>query len=1522
MFMVVLLSFVAGDRAIRAQWQEQPLPTVALCFGIHALDGQNAMVVGDFGSIYRTVNGGNSWFNQGTGQFLETFMTFDSLAGVHMIDQDTWIVAGYNPFELAEIIIRTADGGQSWTMVHLGPDFTGVYDMDFPSPTVGLTVGKQGRILRTTDAGLTWSPVPTPVNGQLNDLDMETDQVGYVAGHHCVLRTSNGGASWVQLNAENRNYLAISAAGQNVLYATSGFEIGSSGDLLRSVDGGVSWSTIETPFHPQGDLHAISPDTVLVAGSVLYASFDGGAYWFKYPETDGHVIHDLNLDLPGHGFMVGSGGSAFRVAGALPVPSPVAVYEPIGQSICMNDPVTVFNRSAPGYSYAWFVDGTLVANTYHLTHAFTSPGSTDVRLEVSDGVHTDVFETSVNVNSPAPPVQSFSWSSPNLNHGLGCCAACTGLPTDIYVSGPTGQQYRVEFNGVPMTPWDNTPGLFNNLPVPADTQLVITVVGRTLSSCDTAYLAVHDTVPVFLYPADLPPGSLVAVDSTFCWGDTVEYYLAGTQPGVLYSFQGSIDTVIQATDDTLYFHAIQTSYSSVELVRGTHGLCRRSYGWPVDIEAHTDLHQVVARSVHPDVAVVGQPVSMLDNSIHDSEWTWDFGSTAVPPASVQENPAVVYTVPDWYTPIDHAVRNTTGCADTISSFITVADPADSLLASICSSDTVSGAHSTMRVYPLDMVVDRWGNRYVTGAHRDVYPVSQNYRGHGLFLIKYNASGDVLWEIRTPQQTNSRCVTGTSLAVGEDGSVYLGLTGADVTVQIGGESISLGVSNDRRAGVVVKLDSTGLYQWHIRAVADNSNNPTGLSDLLVGRDGSIYFALAMENCQIFFPNGATVQTQIFGPKFFVVKADPDGNFISYNGPSNTNGFEARSYHYFDDPSYPMPSFWVPSTPELMQNCDGRIIVSTLMQGNLGWQYWFGTDTLLVDPSPLSQINQCLVIADVDENLTSWGNADMPWRSYDQQYRDFAGDFCPSHIPGRLVALVGGSGIEPAVGGQLQGYHAWERDDCVIFEWDVELDSVTWMTHVPGLSAVEASLERSAGGYVFVGCSNSGGAAAAGPGTLPQGSALGVNERALVVGTLSLDGSLTGLEAYPSMSKGYGEGSVLGGMTRESSGKHTFLVNPLDTLLLEGQVLPGIEEFYLVELALDGDCAFQASAGVQFANCDSGATICAGSELGLYWDLTLVDSADVRWRFVNDTTWRALVAGTTATSVIWTAPDTISVDTDVIVWIAASGGGGGDSLLVHITPWWSCSSLDLVEATTSMPICTPSVLDVAFAATGVVDSLDLFVGGVGGGWYQLLASGLSSGQQQFSWSIPDTSAILHELQLTLVDPAVGWRDSIIVSIAPSPEVEIIEALIYCPGDTVHFAVDHYIPVSWVGMGDTLPYWVIPGGLASAFISISAEDIHGCWDQQSLWIQITNCVGIAEVAGSGLVVYPNPAGSVLNVMALQHAAELEILDAGGRTLWSGGCSHNSCSVDLEGFASGVYLLRTRLEGGQRFNIRFVKD
>jgi photosystem II stability/assembly factor-like uncharacterized protein len=182
-------------------------------------------------------------------------------------------------------ILRSTDGGSTWQLARSSTlaTLTGVH---FPDERHGWAVGHDAVILHTEDGGLTWTKQYQGPDLQVSFLDVcfLDAQTGFVAGAYGqFLATSDGGRTWTQrpIIAEDYFLNRLSQGSSGTLFLA-----GERGTLLRSVDRGVTWVPIRTPY--DGSFYGIlplGPKTLLAHGlrGSLYRSEDDGDTWQVVP---------------------------------------------------------------------------------------------------------------------------------------------------------------------------------------------------------------------------------------------------------------------------------------------------------------------------------------------------------------------------------------------------------------------------------------------------------------------------------------------------------------------------------------------------------------------------------------------------------------------------------------------------------------------------------------------------------------------------------------------------------------------------------------------------------------------------------------------------------------------------------------------------------------------------------------------------------------------------------------------------------------------------------------------------------------------------------------------------------------------------------------------------------------------------------------------------------------------------------------------------------------------------------------
>jgi photosystem II stability/assembly factor-like uncharacterized protein len=144
----------------------------------------------------------------------------------------------------------------------------------------GWAVGNGGRIIATTDAGLTWASQTSNTSFNLNAVYFTNVDSGWVAGTAgIILHTADGGAHWSQVPSN---------ASENLLdlwFATpdTGWAVGSGGVILRTFDRGNSWQRqTPTTFVLRSVSFSGTRDGWAVGdGGTILGTHDRGVSWYS-----------------------------------------------------------------------------------------------------------------------------------------------------------------------------------------------------------------------------------------------------------------------------------------------------------------------------------------------------------------------------------------------------------------------------------------------------------------------------------------------------------------------------------------------------------------------------------------------------------------------------------------------------------------------------------------------------------------------------------------------------------------------------------------------------------------------------------------------------------------------------------------------------------------------------------------------------------------------------------------------------------------------------------------------------------------------------------------------------------------------------------------------------------------------------------------------------------------------------------------------------------------------------------------
>jgi photosystem II stability/assembly factor-like uncharacterized protein len=178
-------------------------------------------------------------------------------------------------------IVFSDDGGTSWKRAK-SPPAPLLTSIDFLDAQAGLAVGHDSVILKTTDAGETWTQqfsAPAEQRPLLDVNYLTSEKAIAVGAYAAYYETADGGKTWNarKITSEDKHFNAILELGEGRLLI-----LGEAGTILGSDDNGATWKSVPSPY--KGSLFGgvITNDGAVIAFGMrgrIYRSTDKGRTW-------------------------------------------------------------------------------------------------------------------------------------------------------------------------------------------------------------------------------------------------------------------------------------------------------------------------------------------------------------------------------------------------------------------------------------------------------------------------------------------------------------------------------------------------------------------------------------------------------------------------------------------------------------------------------------------------------------------------------------------------------------------------------------------------------------------------------------------------------------------------------------------------------------------------------------------------------------------------------------------------------------------------------------------------------------------------------------------------------------------------------------------------------------------------------------------------------------------------------------------------------------------------------------------
>ena len=212
-------------------------------YGVSFANSMTGWIVGDNGAILQTTNGGStSWFAQSS----SVTCTLRSVTSVSTTQ--AWAAGD------GTIVIY--DGISSWSPIYSS---TNAYlnRIQAVDSAYLYADGMNGLILKSTNAGVSWSSLASDMSSNLYGLFFRSRTLGWVAGDNGIISKTVDGNTWTtQIVDSSANFRALT-----FLSDTTGFAAALGGTIYRTLDG-TKWDKYRTDYvYLDMHLGEVSADT-------------------------------------------------------------------------------------------------------------------------------------------------------------------------------------------------------------------------------------------------------------------------------------------------------------------------------------------------------------------------------------------------------------------------------------------------------------------------------------------------------------------------------------------------------------------------------------------------------------------------------------------------------------------------------------------------------------------------------------------------------------------------------------------------------------------------------------------------------------------------------------------------------------------------------------------------------------------------------------------------------------------------------------------------------------------------------------------------------------------------------------------------------------------------------------------------------------------------------------------------------------------------------------------------------------
>jgi photosystem II stability/assembly factor-like uncharacterized protein len=235
--------------------------------------------------------------------------------------------------------------------------------------------GESGTVIRTTNGGASWTSVGGGNIGQATiwNITAVDSSIAFVtttpSSRTYIYRTSDGGSSWQQVFSQDGGFINdmhMFSPGSGIAY---GDPVGGTWTILKTYDGGVTWSRMATEPTPKPSETGIYCNSLCVTDTLhvwflgdhrVYRSSDGGITWSYSTTTDyflsiwmnTNAVGMASTNVPNRGAVTNDSGNVWNATVSPGVGTPYALAGSGTKDFWYANSEAVYHTTDYGFSWS------------------------------------------------------------------------------------------------------------------------------------------------------------------------------------------------------------------------------------------------------------------------------------------------------------------------------------------------------------------------------------------------------------------------------------------------------------------------------------------------------------------------------------------------------------------------------------------------------------------------------------------------------------------------------------------------------------------------------------------------------------------------------------------------------------------------------------------------------------------------------------------------------------------------------------------------------------------------------------------------------------------------------------------------------------------------------------------------------------------------------------------------------------------------------------------------------------------